>query len=147
MQKNNVCVTDTTGFTVCLTDVNAEVNRCYYWNVLFFLFGLVERQDYFIHFKPSQLEGGAQMGDLRENTHLTTPKVELGLSHMCPELGSNSQQRVDAQSRVMKISGLKYSATGPSNWKCILSEINNVAETTGLFKPALNAFCVTGSMQ
>ena len=56
------------------------------------------RQDYFTHFETSQSLGGAKKGDPREklSDHL---QVELGLSHMCPKLGSNPQQGGD---RVIK---------------------------------------------
>ena len=49
------------------------------------------RQDYFTHFEPSQLLGGAKMGDPREKTP-EHPQAELGLSHMWPKLDWNLQQ-------------------------------------------------------
>ena len=51
------------------------------------------------------------------------PQVELGLSHMCSELGSNPQLWDDKQFRVLKISILNNSDKGAvparCNWKTI----------------------------
>ena len=44
-----------------------------------FLFGF--RQNYFTHFEPSQLLGGAKTGDSREKPP-DYPQAEIGLSHM-----------------------------------------------------------------
>ena len=60
-------------------------------------------QDYFIHFVPSQLLGGAKKGDPREKPP-DHPQAELGLSHMWPKLGSNPQWWDDKQFRALMIS-------------------------------------------
>ena len=46
------------------------------WSFIFFYLGLMPRQDYFTHFEPSQLLGGAKMGDTREKTP-DHPQAEL----------------------------------------------------------------------
>ena len=58
-----------------------------------FCFGFTARQDYFTHFEPSQLLGGAKMGDPQEKPP-DHPQAELGLSHMWLELGSNPQSEM-----------------------------------------------------
>ena len=52
-----------------------------YFNFFAFNFSFTARQDYFTHSEPSQLLGGAKMGDPREKTP-NHPQAELGLSHM-----------------------------------------------------------------
>ena len=49
------------------------------------------RQDYLTHLEPSQSVGGEKTADPREKLP-DHPQAELGLSHMWPELGSNSQR-------------------------------------------------------
>ena len=58
--------------------------------VFFFYLGFMARQDYSTHFELSQLLGGAKTEDPKEkpSDHL---QAELGLSDMCPKLGSNPQ--------------------------------------------------------
>ena len=46
-----------------------------------FLFCFMVHQDYFTHFKPSQLLGGAKMGEPQEKPP-DYPQAELGLSHL-----------------------------------------------------------------
>ena len=73
--------------------------------------GFTARQYYFTHFEPSQSQGGTKTGDPREKPP-DHPQAELGLSHMWPELGSNSQRWDDERFRALKISVLNHSATG-----------------------------------
>ena len=58
-----------------------------------FYLGFTDGQDYFTHFDPTKSSrvGGSKTGDRRE-TPPYHPQAELGLSHMCPELGSNPQR-------------------------------------------------------
>ena len=64
---------------------------------IFFYLGFIARQDYFTHFQPSQLLGGAKTGDPKKN-HL---QAEFDLSHMWPELGL-SPQRWDKRFSALK---------------------------------------------
>ena len=70
-------------------------------------------QDYFTHFEPCQLLGGAKTGDpqVKPPDH---PQAELGLSHTWPKLSSNSQQWDDKRFRALEISGLNHSGTASS---------------------------------
>ena len=57
--------------------------------LVYFDFGFTALQDYFPHFELSQSFGEAKM----ENPQGKPPdQAELGLSHICPELGSSPQQ-------------------------------------------------------
>ena len=49
------------------------------------------RQDHFSHFELIQSLGGAKMGGPQEKPH-DHQQADLGLSHMWPELGLNTQQ-------------------------------------------------------
>ena len=66
-------------------------------------------QDYFTPSEPSQLLGGAKMGDPEEN-HLTTRKQNLACL-MWLELGSNLQRWDDEQFRTLNIIVLNHLAT------------------------------------
>ena len=80
------------------------------WFFFKFYLGFTACQDYFTHFEPSQLFGGAKTGNPWENTPDHT-QAELGLYYMWPELGSNPQRWDDKWFRALKISGLNHSAT------------------------------------
>ena len=80
-------------------------------NYFFFYLGFTARQDNFTNFEPSQLLGGAKTGQPGEKPH-EHPQAELGLSHICSELGSNPQRWDDERFRALKISGLNHSVTG-----------------------------------
>ena len=58
------------------------------------------------------------MGDPREKPP-DHPQAELGLSHMWPELGSNSQLWDDERFTALKIRGLNHSATGAAILFCV----------------------------
>ena len=64
-----------------------RINRFAY-SLWFFYLEFSVRQDYSAHFEPSQ---GVKIRDPQEKK-LDHPQAELGLPHMWPELGSNSQQ-------------------------------------------------------
>ena len=82
-------------------------------SLTFFLFdlGFMARQDYYIHFEPSWSLDGAKMGDPLEKPH-DHLQVELGLSHMWPELGFGPQRWDDEWFKALKISVFNYLAMG-----------------------------------
>ena len=73
--------------------------------------GVMAHQDYFTNFEPCQLLAGMKTGDSPEKLpgHQQT---ELGLSHVWPQLSSNTQRWDDKRFRVLKIRSLNHWATG-----------------------------------
>ena len=68
------------------------------WNQTILYLDFTARQNYFTHFEPRHLWGGAKTVDPREkknkqkkNDH---PQAELSLSHMWPELVSNPSSKL-----------------------------------------------------
>ena len=79
----SLCINDnqTGTSTLCILLNPAPIpHPCFFFS-FFFDLGFMARQDYFTHFEPSQLLGGAKTGDPREKPP-DHPQAELGLSHM-----------------------------------------------------------------
>ena len=83
---------------------------------LIFDLGFMVCPDYFIHFEPSQSQGGAKTGDPREKNSWPPTSRTWFVSHW-PDLVSNPHRWDDLLFRSLEVSVLNHSATGaPRTW-------------------------------
>ena len=83
--------------------------------VKYFFFNLVPSR-LFHSFWAEPIIRWVKTGDPREKPP-DHPQAELGLPHLWPELGSNTQRWDDERFRSLKVSGLNHSARGAAGWQ------------------------------